>query len=87
MSMMYISRLPLYILLCALSITDWLSQCIQIAGTTFGHFGIPSKKFYNHAVLSPYLSNAMSSDSIVDLVVTVCHFSIDGSLVHCNPWL
>ena len=45
---------------------------MQIAGTGFGHFGISSKNCRNHSASSPHLSKATNSDSIVDLVMTVC---------------
>lgn len=64
--------LPLYILLCALPIVDWLSQCIYIASISFDHIGISSKKWQSHFSSYPTLSNAINLDSIVDLAVQVC---------------
>ncbi len=64
--------LPLYISLCALPIADWLSQCIHMAGTGFGHLGISSKNWRSHSASSPHLSRAMNSDSMVDLAIIVC---------------
>ena len=65
--------LPLYILLCALPIEDYLSQCMHIGGTSLGHLGISSKKWRNHLASSPHMSStAINSDSIVDLEITVC---------------
>ena len=64
--------LPLYILLCALPIADWLSQCMQVAGTGFDHLEISFTKWRSHLASSAALSSAMNSDSIVDLAIQVC---------------
>src|SRR3954464_9056175 len=64
--------LPLYMVLCALPIADWLSQCIRIAGTGFDHSGISFKRWRNHSASSAHLSKAINSDSIVDLAMIVC---------------
>ena len=45
---------------------------MQIAGTSLVHIGISSRKFRSHYASSPVLSNAMNSDSIVDLAMQVC---------------
>lgn len=45
---------------------------MQTAGTGFDHFGISSKNCLSHYASSPHLSKATNSDSMVDLVITVC---------------
>ena len=59
-------------LLYALPIVDWLSQCMQIAGISFDHLKISSSKWQSHSVSSATLSSAMNSNSIVDLAIQVC---------------
>ena len=61
----------LYILLCALPIADWLSQCMQIAGIGFDNLGITSTNWRSHSASSVTLSKAMNSDFIVDLTMQV----------------
>ncbi|KAG6485172.1 hypothetical protein ZIOFF_053702 [Zingiber officinale] len=43
-----------------------------VSGSSFDHLGISSKNCRSHSASSPYLSRATNSDSIVDLVITVC---------------
>ena len=45
---------------------------MQIGGIGFGHLRISSKKWRNHSISSRHLSNAINSDFIVDLAITVC---------------
>ena len=45
---------------------------MQIAGTGFGHLGISSKNWRSHSASSPHLSQAINSDSMVDLAIQVC---------------
>ena len=45
---------------------------MHIAGTGLGHIGMSSKKLRSHSASSPVLSNAINSDSIVDLAMHVC---------------
>ena len=40
--------------------------------TCFGHLGISFKKLCNHSTSSSHLSSAINSDSIVDIVITIC---------------
>ena len=44
---------------------------MQIAGTSFTHFGISFKKFPSHSASLPHFSNAMNSYSIIDLAIIV----------------
>ena len=64
--------LPLYMLVCALPIADWLSQCIHIVGTSFGQHEMSSRKLWSHSASSPALSKAINLDYIVDLAIHVC---------------
>jgi hypothetical protein len=64
--------LPLYILLCTLSIADWLSQWTQIAGIGFGQYKISFEKFQSHLASSLALLRAINSDSIMNLTINVC---------------
>ena len=41
-------------------------------GTGFPHIGMSSKKLLSHSSSAIVVSNAMNSDSIVDLANTVC---------------
>ncbi|KAG6481322.1 hypothetical protein ZIOFF_057919 [Zingiber officinale] len=45
---------------------------MQIIGTGFDHLGISSKNCRSHSASSVHLSRGTNSDSIVDLVITVC---------------
>ena len=45
---------------------------MQIDGTGLGQLGISSRKFRSYSASSAHLSNAMNSDSIVNLAITVC---------------
>ena len=80
--------LPLYILFCALPIVDRLSQCIQIGGTGFCHFGISSRKWHSHSASSPHLSKTINLDPIVDLAITVCleDFHDTAALANVNTY-
>lgn len=44
---------------------------MQIANTSFGYFGIPSKKFCSYSPFSSHLSNVINLNFIVDLVITI----------------
>ena len=45
---------------------------MHIGGIGFGHLGISSRKWHSHLASSPHLSRVINSNSIVDLVVTIC---------------
>ena len=45
---------------------------MHIVGTGLGHIEISLRKWRSHAASSPALSEAMNSDSIVDLAMQVC---------------
>ena len=64
--------IPLYMLLCALPIVDWLLQCIHIASIGFGQHGMSFRKLWSHYASSPTLSKAINSDSIVDHAIHDC---------------
>ena len=60
-----------------------------IDGIGLGQFGISSRKFRSHSASSVVLSNAINSDSIVDLEIHVCledfHYTISLPSVKINP--
>ena len=64
--------LPLYIMLQALPIAAWLSQCMHIGAIGLGQNEISSKKLRSHSTSSPALFKAMNSDFIVEWAIHVC---------------
>ena len=63
---------PLNILLLALAIAAWLSQCIDTGSVGLVHKGIFDNRFLSHSTLELAFSKAINSASIVDRVMQVC---------------
>ena len=55
---------------------------MQIVGTGLVYIGISIRKFRSHSASSPVLSNAMNSDSIVDLAMQVCLEDFQVTVAH-----
>ena len=62
---------PLNILLLALAIATWLSQCIDTDGAGLIHKGISDNRFMTHSTSELTFSKVINSASIVDRVMQV----------------